>query len=358
MRHFDINNLPPGVIMVKAQDGLPCIVLKDQPTPGDVHVNQVLTNISVAFFQDARNFVASKVFPIIPVSKQSDRYIVFDRGFFNRNEMRKRAPGTETAGIGWELDNTNTYFADVWGIHHDIPDQRRANTDSPIGNDRMATNLVTHQALINMEVQWASAFFAASTWTTDIAGVSASPSSTQAIYWNDGASTPIEDVRRGKRVVAESTGFEPNKLVLGRKTYDDLIDHPDIVDRVKYGGTNGQPAAVNRAAMASLFEVEEIHVMNGIQNTAGEGVANSHSFIGSSRSALLCYAPPQAGIEIPSAGYTFSWTGFLGASEMGSRIKRFRMEPLSSDRVEIEQAFDQKKIAADLGYFFSNIVEA
>ena len=61
----------------------------------------------------------------------------------------------------------------------------------------------------------------------------------------------------------------------------------------------------------------------------------------------------------PSAGYTFSWTGATGASDSGGRIKRFRLELLESDRVEIQMSFDQKLVAPDLGYFFldpANIV--
>jgi len=45
-----------------------------QPTARDVHVNAPLTNISIAFLQTQDSFVASRVFPSIPVTKQSDRY--------------------------------------------------------------------------------------------------------------------------------------------------------------------------------------------------------------------------------------------------------------------------------------------
>ena len=56
--------------------------------------------------QEAGNFVADQVFPNIPVSMQSDRYYTYDRGYFNRDEMQERAPGTESAGSGYEVDNT------------------------------------------------------------------------------------------------------------------------------------------------------------------------------------------------------------------------------------------------------------
>lgn len=358
MQHATIEHLlKTGAASLVSVDGSPVYVMKAQPTPSDVHVNTTLTNVSLAFFQRADAFVADRVFPNVPVSKQSNLYRTYDRGFFNRNEMKKRAPGTESAGIGYETD-TASYSCDVWAIHHDIDDQVRANADSEISVDRNATNLVSHQALLQKEVNWVSKYFTTSVWTNDRTGVSSGPvAGTSVLQWNDANSTPIEDIADAKRTILESTGFEPNKLVLGRTVYDKLKNHPDIVDRIKYSGGvgNGNPAKVNLVTMAILFEVEEILVMNAIQNTAQEGESNVHSFIGG-KHALLTYAAMSPGLEVPTGGYTFSWTGYIGASDMGSRIMRFRMNHLKSDRVELEMAFDQKLVAADLGYFFSGVV--
>jgi len=325
------------------------------PVPGDVHVNTPLTNVSIAYLQSAENFVATKVFANIPVGKQSDRYYTYDRGEFNRDEAKERAPGTESAGGSYDLDNTPTYFSRVYAFHKDVPDQVRANADAVLNPDREATEYVTHKALIKRENIWAANYFASSVWTTDIDGVAAAPGAGEVLQWNDANSNPITDVRTGKRTVLESTGFEPNTLVLGKAVFDQLVDHPDIIDRVKYGQTAGNPAMANIEALMKLFELERIFVMKAIQNTAAEGATASHSFIGGKK-ALLCYAAPRPGLMTPSAGYTFSWTGFLGAGQEGNRVKRFRIERLESDRVEIQMAFDLKKVAADLGYFFDTIV--
>jgi hypothetical protein len=59
---------------------------------------------------------------------------------------------------------------------------------------------------------------------------------------------------------------------------------------------------------------------------------------------------------IPSAGYTFSWTGLMGSSAMGGRITKFRMDHLKADRVEIEMSFDHKVVASDCGVLFAGIV--
>ena len=73
----------------------------------------------------------------------------------------------------------------------------------------------------------------------------------------------------------------------------------------------------------------------------------------SGNNALLTYAPATPGKLIPSAGYTFSWSGLYGSSAMGGRIKKFRMEHLESDRIESALAYTQKVSATDLGYVFS-----
>lgn len=326
-----------------------------KPTAGDVHVNTPLTNISIAYIQDAMNFVAAKVFPNIPVAKKSDRYYTYDRGEFNRDEMEERAPGTESAGGGYTVDNTPTYYCPVYAFHKDVDDEMRSNADAVLNPDREATEYVSQKALIKREKLWVGKYFTTSVWGKDITGVSATPTGDERLQWNDAASTPIENIREGKTYVLEDTGFEPNTLVIGKRVYDALVDHPDIIDRIKYGQTPGAPAMTTLMALMALFELDRIFVMKAIENTAAEGQTNVHSFIGG-KHALLCYSAPNPGLMTPSAGYTFSWTGFLGAGAEGNRIKRFRIEAIESDRVEIQMAFDQKKVAADLGYFFSGIV--
>ncbi len=325
------------------------------PTAGDVHVNTPLTNISIAYLQSADNFVATRVFPNIPVTKQSDRYYTYDRGEFNRDEMKERAPGTESAGGSYSLDNTPTYFCKVQAFHKDVPDQIRGNADAVLNLDNEATEYVTHKALIKREKLWVDKFFKDTIWSVDIAGVASGPTGPQVLHWSLDTGDPIKDIRTGKTNRLQDTGFESNTLIMGKQVWDAIIDHPDIVDRIKYGQTPGNPAIANVEALMKLFELERIFVMKAIENTAAEGATAAHAFIGG-KHALLCYVAPSPGIMTPSAGYTFSWTGWMGAGVEGNRIKRFRIEKLESDRVEIQMSFDQKLVAADCGYFFNGIV--
>lgn len=335
------------------------------PTPNAVHVNQPLTNISIAFTQSQTNFVADRVFPLVPVAKQSDLYYTYDRSYWFRSEMKTRAPGTESAGAGYKV-STASYSCDVFALHKDIADQVRANEDTPLNSDRDAAEWLALQAKLKKERDFASTFMAGGVWTFEADGVSSSPtaagsfdptnaSNNDKLQWNDASATPIEDVRQGKRYVLESTGFEPNVMVAGQAVVDALLDHPDIIDRIKYGQTAGGPAIAGTNALAQLFGVDEILVSSGVQNTAAEGATAANSFI-VGKHALLAYRAPRASIMTPSAGYTFSWTGYLGGANGAPQISKFRMDALKSDRVEAEMAYDQKVVSADLGYFFDGIV--
>ncbi len=316
-----------------------------QPTRSMIHIDQPLTNISVAYIQNPNNFIADRVFPLVPVNKQSDKYFTYDMGNLYRNTAKRRARGTESAGSGWKM-STDSYFCDVWALHHDIAEQDRANADDGIDLDRDASEFLTQQMLIAREVDWANTFFATGNWTGSTSGSDITPAS----LWDTVAGTPIEDIRLQATSIAKKTGYRPNSLVLGIDAFDALCDHPDILDRIKYT----QEGSVTEALLARLFKIDSVYVAEAIQNTAAENKTDSMSFIAGSNDALLCYVTPSPGLKIPTAGYTFVWRNLAG-NAYGQGIDKFTMRELKSDRVEMEAAFDHKVIGANLGVFFSNV---
>ena len=326
-----------------------------RPTITDVHVNAPLTNLSVAYMQSAADFVADRVFPVIPSDKPSNLYYSYPKGDWFRNDMLKRAAAAESEGSSYAVNSNNTFSVDVWALHRDIPDQIRAASDAVLNPDLEATEFLARRALINKEVAFATSFLTTGVWV-DWAGVAAGPVGNQVIQWNDYVNaTPVQDIRKVKRSIKAATGIMPNVLTLTRDVYDTLLDHPTVLDRIKYNQNPGNPAISTRDILAQLFEVDEVLVMDGLVNAAKEGVADSLGFI-ATKKALLTYRPLRPGLMTVAAGYTFAWTGYTGAAQNGSVIRRFRMEPLRADRVEIEQAYVQKQIAGDVGAFLTTII--
>jgi len=316
-----------------------------QPTTNDVHVDAILTNISVAYIQDQGNFIANQVFPSVPVEKQSDKYFKYTKGDWFRDEAQLRAPSTESAGSGYSL-STDTYSTSVYAFHKDVDDQVRANADNPLNPDRDATTFVTQRMLLRQEIDWNTNYFTTGIWDTDVVG-----GSDFTVWSNYTSSDPIEDIETGKSTMLTNTGFMPNTLVIGYDVFRQLRHHPDIVDRIKY--TSSEVPA--EGILSRLFGVDRVLVTRGIKNSGAEGAADSFAQI-HGKNAALYYVAPSPGLLTPSAGYQFAWRGVSDGMGQNIGISRFRMPELRADRIEAQMAWDYKVVSTDLGYFFSACV--
>ena len=324
------------------------------PSMQSAHIDRALTNISVAYMQDASAFIADKVFPVVPVTRQSDIYYQYSRADFLRDEAAQRAAGTESAGGDYGVEAKDPYFCRKHAFHMDITPEMRANYDEPLNADKDATDFVTQKMLIRREMEWANTYFKTGVWGTEYAGAAAAGAATKT-YWNaDTGATIIQDITDASIAMAGKTGFRPNTLVMSPAVFNAMKNNVDILDRIKYT----QKGVVTTDLLATLFEVDKVLVAWSIVNSAAKGKAESTDFV-TGKHALLCYSAPSPALRKPSAGYIFSWSGLEGVGGYGNRIVRLPMEHLGIgvERIEGEIAFDTKVICNDLGVFFKDIVK-
>ena len=322
------------------------------PTQSDLHVNVPLTNVSVAYLQSASTYIADKVFPRVPVNKQSDMYWKYSKSDWRRTQVTRRAPATESVGDGWN-NLTDQYFCHVYAIHKDIDDQLRANADSNFNLERDSTEFITNQLLLKRDIDWASTFFTAGVWDTDLDG------DTDFTKWSEAGSDPIGDVQGWVIDFRKLTGYTPNVMVLGAHVMAALKQHPDIIDRIKFT----QRGIVTEDLIATLFGVGQLYtsyatVASGphINDAAAQDAAATFDFISDSKSLLMAYSPGSPSLLTPAAGYTFTWNGYLGGNAQGIRVKRFRQEAIASDRIEAEMTYDMKVVSPDMGIFAADVV--
>jgi hypothetical protein len=326
-----------------------------RPTKGDLYVDRPLTVASIRRINDDTTYIAGRVFPNVPVEVPAASFQRWERGSFLRSQMRVRAPGAETVGARFGTERGPFYSVRVWGLHKDNDDQTMAvGAASDWDLAKATVEFLTQQGLLLREREWARNFFIPGVWGTDLTGVtSTTPSAGQFTQWDNAASDPIKVVRRYRTLMLQMTGYTPNTLVVGPWVLDALMEHPDIMDRAVATGA----ASVDEALLAALFGVQQVVVPQAVENVSVDGVTEDIQFIMGNH-ALLCYAAPVANLASPSAGYTLSWTGYVGAGNNGQRIKRFRIEERASDRIEIEMAFDQQVLAPELGIFFGDAIGA
>jgi hypothetical protein len=320
-----------------------------QPTPSDVHIDAALTNVSVAYTQDAAGFIADKVFPIIPVDKQSNKYWKYNKGSFFKDEAKRRAPGTESAGSGFGL-GTDTYFCDKWALHKDVDDDSVANQDGGIDLFRDAALFCQENLLIRRERLFVENYLAISIWGTTVVG------GTNFAKWDDEAtSDPAEDIKVARLTILANTGRKPNSLTVDIYTHEALKKHPLI--QARFYGNNGTTGTITEQMLAAYFEVTYYNVAAAVYASSDESHddAPTLAFI-APKCALLSYRAPTPSLMMPSAGYIFAWKGLTGLNNAGITTSRFRMQNLKSERVENEMSMDMKLVASDCGYYFSDTV--
>jgi hypothetical protein len=272
--------------------------------------------------------------------------------------VQRRAPSTETPGVGW-TQTTDQYFCHVYGVHKDIDDQIRANADSNFNLDRDATEFVTNQHLLKRDIDWTGTYFKAGVWATNKIGVASGVGAGEFLQWDQASSDPISDVAQWVIDFRQLTGFAPNVCVMGAYVMKALKQHPDLIDRIKYT----QKGIVTEDLIATLFDIDELFVTYAtktvgpnIPDAKAQDAASTFEFIGDPYGVLFAYAPSSPSLLTPSAGYTFTWTGYLGGNSEGIKVKKFRMEHIVSDRIEAEQTYDMHVVSPDMGLFATTAV--
>lgn len=322
------------------------------PTPNELHVDRYLTNLSVSFAQDSRDFIHDKVFPVVPVRKASDKYVIFNRGDYWRDQMAERPLGGRADVAEWSKTE-GTYLCVERALAYKVDDRVVQNADDPISVRREAMELLMSQTMVNNDVRWAATYMAPSIWTTDLEGA-ADADFTQVAYPNTG--DPMALIDEYKEVVKKLTAVTPNKLVLGARAYRVFRNHDKLKDVFKYT----RAGIIDADLIAAALGVDQVLIPRSVYNTAVEGATDSFDFVAADNDALLVYAAPRPGLNTPSAGYTFAWTGLLPGvtNAMGGVIMTGRDDFAHSDHYEIRTATDIKLVSADLGVYFNTIVAA
>jgi len=313
-----------------------------QPTHTEIQaVDPVLTNMLVGYMQAQDRFVASKVFPVVPIEKQSGTYYAFTKKYWFLDSLKTRAPGGQFARSGYGVE-TATVTALLWGLEHPIADEARANNQMPMALEQAGLQWLSQQSLIRKERAFSTDFMKTSVWGTD--------DNNATTDWDDFvAGDPVNDVLTARRTISNNTGFDGNTMTLGYIVHQALVNHPDIIDRVKYV----QAATLTNVegALAAAFGVQNYWVGKASYNSANEGQTFAAAAI-IDDDCLVSYVSTAPGIMTASAGYTFAWDGGGGAGQISS----YRDQSVKSDILQHSEAWDQKAVATDLGYFFSDVV--
>lgn len=326
-----------------------------QPTGSTIHIDVPLTNFSISVLQSESAFV-SQIIPNMPVSRQSDKYWIYDPVAHLTDEFKKRAPGTKSEGSGFTYSN-DQYFCEKWSLHKMVTYEDLQNADQPLNLFQDAVRWLSHKALIRRERMFVETYFNSTNVDYLYTGGSVAGSDT-FIYWDDAASNPMEDVKLMKRTMLKNTGLMPNTMIVGRNVHDRLTENDEVISRISGGATTGIPALAQRQLLAQLFEIDNYIVADSIYDSAVEGATTRNTDFILDDSVLLCRFQ-ESGLQVPTYGMNFSYAGYdARLNNAGTYIKQFDLEEEEAIKVEMTMFFDMKVTASSLGALVEDIIQA
>lgn len=322
--------------------------------------NIYLTNLSMAYFQDASRYVAKNIFPICPVQLSSARYYKFSKADLLRdNVQRKPQFGQVTPAQMGLMDESYACQVDqvIVGIDQIAAlDFQRSRAPGAADPRRAKAKFIAEQLNLHQDIVFAQTYFKTGVWTNEWTGGTAYNKTNKTfIKFNDDNCDPVVLIDDLCTEVEQSTGRRPNRLALGKEAFNALKSHPGILERVKFGGSSANPATVNERVLAELFGIEKVVVLSSVYNSAPVGAAEDMKFICDPKSAILAYATSTPAIDEPSAGYIFTWDMLGNGLYMPTR-QYDGPEATHSEFMEGLFAADMKKTADDLAIFLNGCV--
>ncbi|MFC1601794.1 hypothetical protein ACFL34_05540 [Candidatus Sumerlaeota bacterium] len=302
------------------------------PEVSDIHVDSALTNVSVQY--GANQYVADRLLPVVPVAKQSDKYFILDA---DREGLRqsddRRAPGAEAMEADFNA-STGSYFCEDHALQAIVSDEERANADPAIQADIAKVEFLSNKILLNKEIALAAALATGVTQATTVTN-----------KWNDYTDgDPVKNINDSIKTIVDAVQLVPNTLIIDYSVFLALKDHPDIVERVKFGSSPVNPSLVSEQTLAQVFGLRQVLVARSFKNTAKKGQTASVSAVWSD-TAYLAYVPENPGLRQLALGYTFAWNNG-GLGQGGRVVETWRNDARKGDQLRVSFYYDQKLVAA------------
>lgn len=256
-------------------------------------VSPMLTKIALAYKNE--DYIADKIFPSMPVDKQSGKHFVYDKGRFRINSTL-RAKGANANEVTLKLATGSTYFCDDHALRQFVPDEDVDNAvikGSPVID---ATENVVDMLKIDKEK-------ALATYMANTANLTQNTTLTTTDQWSDFVnSDPFTDIETAKSTVHASIMQKPNTLIMGKEVFDKLKNHPDLLDRVKWSARG----VLTIEIMKELFGVDNVIIGATGYNSAAEGQTDAMSYVWG-KNAWLAYISPKKTGKFVTFGVTYDW---------------------------------------------------
>lgn len=300
------------------------------PFKNTLHIDQLLSNVSLKYVNN--DFIAMKIFPEVPVIKDSDKYRIYAQNF--------RLPETIKANKGVAKEHyfevsTSSYILQDHALKDYITQDDIDNYDvADLRAD--TTEELTDKILLRVE-KLVMDLFTTTNWSQN-----ASMTATQLWSLDTVQSNPIPVVDTALGVVLQNSGYRPNFGLISYNGFTYAKNHQSVLDRIKYT----QAAFVTEQILGTAFGVPEFYVSSVQLDTSDLGRTATVAPLFSDK-AFFGYKPSRPGPKQPSCGYLFR--------KSVPMVRRWFDDERNSEAIEVRMKVSPQVVASLAGYLINNI---
>jgi len=260
-------------------------------TGRDLHVDVPMSQAIMNY--RTQGLVGEFVFPIVPVTKQSNMIPFFPLGEFLRGGSLERAPGAQAAIVQFEV-GTIGYYCKNYAAKFPLTIEDLNNSDEIWSVRQNGAQLCVDAVRIEKEKRVFSTLATSTNVSTVFNAITA---------WN-GAGNPITAMKAAQDQIEDTSGMRPNRVLLGQAAYRACVVNSAIRAFLFPHGAGITPLT----AIGALLDAD-VQVARGYYNAGAEKAAVSLTKFFNDK-VFLFFCPPNDGTLGPSPRYgsTLRWT--------------------------------------------------
>lgn len=303
----------------------------------DLHIDAALSNLSISYAPSG--FIADLVAPITTVTKESDKYYVWDRADSFRSQDDKRAPGAVAKTIDFGL-STDSYYAEEFALRTRILWREMENADVALKLEQSKTKKLKDALLIGREKRVAALMLATGSYAS---GLSVTLSGTSQWSHASYAGDIIKEIDAGKEAVRLACGMMPNTIIIPAAVIPTMTNHSTFRDHYKY--TANDLAGTGLPPVLRGLKV----LVPGVQNTtSNEGAASAAVGDVWGKNIVIAYVDPTDALD----SFTLAKTFRKGSNE----VRKYDIDAEKATYVENSILEDVKIVSNVAGYLIKAVI--
>lgn len=265
---------------------------------GPSYIDPVLTNLSQKWTNNSDDFIAEKLFPVIDVPKPTGIYWAYNKDNLRAGgtNIDLRTGRSKTSEVTFGKDPKNFGPLLEHALKDFISKDELQFVDSPLDIETDTVDNLNEVMTLAQEISLANMLRNTSIITNN---VTLSGTSQFSDYTN---SDPFATIKA--RVIAQRNAAfkQPNTIAFGWDVWLQLVDHPKILERIKYT----QTGVVTPADIVKLFApygITQVFIGGAMYDSTTEGQTGTPTSVWG-KDIIIGYVTGSPSLRTVNGGYT------------------------------------------------------